>query len=156
MPCKNKGRAVSSSLKIKCKDCNFFGVHVLGVLTLTLAGRGSGTIPPGLRAWGGHKHGEEMGCIFLFVKKPEFKKKKISIPSMALPTHQKKCTIMSIIESREKFLSVWSHLTLSASESNGCSFRLLIHVSFSMFKLNYLFLKSLFSAVFPPTHSRRE
>lgn len=76
MPCKNKGRAVSSSLKIKCKDCNFFGVHVLGVLTLTLAGRGSGTIPPGLRAWGGHRHGEEMGCIFLFVKKPEFKKKK--------------------------------------------------------------------------------
>lgn len=66
----------------------------------------------------GHREREEMGYVFLFVKKPAFdkkKKKKTTGPhSIALPSHPKKWTTMFIAERRITFLSIWSNLTLSA------------------------------------------
>lgn len=65
---------------------------------------------------------------------------------MASPIHQKKWEI--------KFLSIWSNLPLSAYGIEWIFFPNPHHVSFSVFNLNYLFSKSVFSAVFPPAHSQ--
>ena len=105
------------------------------------------------RSLAGHREGEALGPIVRFVKKACIKK---IIHSRAWPTHQMKWKMMFILESWVKFLSVWSNLTLSAY---GIEWVLFLNPHpwlFSMFNRNDLFSKPVFSAVFPPTDSRRE
>lgn len=151
MTCRNKGRAVLSSLKIKCKDCNFFGRFNTDTSWERIRNNPSWTKSLGwTQAWGGN------GMYFSFCKEACVKKKKYIFTAwLCLPT-KRNVKLCQFLRVEENFYLSDLILLCRLLESNGYSFRILIHVSFSMFKLNYLFSKSLFSAVFPPTHSQRE